>query len=301
MSWKTPSLIVAFALTTVPFDALTADSAPPTNSYELRYRFTEDQELHYRIDDRRELDVQVGPKRDSARCTSNTLRRHYVKDVRDDGSATIELTLLRVRMTAESGVDTIEFDSATDGILPEAFRAVRGTIGQPLGLLTVSPRGTVEATQLLIPTQNAEEFASEQRDLLPILPEAAVAVGDVWRDPFEVDILVALDQPLKKRIRLERVYSLESVEGGIAIIDVRTVVLSPVEDGVQQGQLILRTTNGTIRFDIERGLLVDRSVTLDNTVVGFQGRGSSLTVEGTHRDTLIPDTDVAAEIPGSAR
>lgn len=270
-------------------------------TYELRYRFTEDQELHYRIHDQRRMEIQVAEIRESPRHTSNTIRRQRVVDVQDDGAATLELTLLRARLTAESGDERVEFDTAANEPPPAVFRPVLSTIGLPLGLVTVSPRGVVTDTQLLIPTQNEDAFSTEQRDLLPVLPEDPVAIGDVWRDPFEVDIQVSLDQPLKKRIRLERVYSLESVDGGIATIAVRTVVLSPVQDGVQQGQLIQRTTHGTIQFDVERGLLLNRLVSLDNTVVGFQGPQSSLTVEGSHEDALVPDSELAAELPDEAR
>jgi hypothetical protein len=296
-------LVVCFTLVAVP-GALFADDAP--KNWQLRYRFADDQELHYRIDDQKKIEVQVGGAGDTVRHTSHTLRRHLVKHVGEDGAATFELTILRVQMQASSGNDVIEFDSAVDEQPPAEFRGIQGTIGQPLGQVTISPRGVVSDTQLLIPAQNEEEFAAAQRDLMPILPESPVAVGDTWRDPFEVDVVVSADQltaekPLKKRIRLERVYSLEAVEDGIANIAVRTVVLSPVEDAFQEGQLIQRTTNGTVQFDVERGLLVDRTVTLENTVVGFQGPKTSLAVEGSHQDVLVPETDLAAELPETMR
>ena len=197
MSWK--SLLVIFTMTGLPAAILAADNAQET--YELRYRFSEGQEFHYRISDERQMVVQVAGTEDSPRTTSTTLRRHRVKDVRDDGRATLELTLLRVQLAATSGEDLIEFDSAADEVPPAVFRGIQGTIGNPLGLITVSPRGAVSDAQLLIPTQNEDDFADAQRDLLPVLPEAPVSVGDTWRDPFEVDVLVELNQPLKKRVR----------------------------------------------------------------------------------------------------
>lgn len=307
---RTSLLVVGLTLAGASAAASTGlfadDTVAASGTYDLRYQFSEDQELHYRINDRRQIEVQVGEADDTVRHTSNTLRRHLVKHVGEDGSATIELTILRVRMSAESGQDVIEFDSAVDAPPPVEFRGIQATIGQPLGLLTISPRGVVSDTQLLIRTQNEDEFAAAQRDFVPILPESPVAVGETWRDPFEVEVVVSEDQltaeqPLKKRIRLERVYSLESVQDGIATIAVRTVVLSPIQDGFQQGQLIQRTTNGTVQFDIRNGQLVDRTVTIDNEVVGFRGSQTKLTVEGSHQDVLVPETELAAELPGTAR
>lgn len=296
-------LALCFTFAAAPWN-LFGDDAPKT--YQLRYEFAEAEEFHYRINDERRIDVQVGGVTDTVEYMSNTLRRHLVKHVAEDGSATFELTILRVQMQAVGGNDVIEYDSAVDETPPVEFQGIQGTTGKPLGLVTISPQGVVRETQLLIPTQNEEGFAEAQRDLVPLLPESAVAVGDTWRDPFEVDVIVSSDQltaenPLKKRIKLERIYSLESVEDGIATIAVRTVVLSPIEDGFQEGQLIQRTTNGTVEFDIEAGRLADRTVSLDNTVVGFRGPMTRLKVEGAHQDVLVPATDLAGELPETPR
>jgi hypothetical protein len=302
MSWNR-LLCSAVILVSISGQLPAADSADGTaETYELRYRFTEGQELHYRITDEKRYDIHVADQSDTVRHSSNTLRKHDVQAIGDDGNARIELTLVHAQMSAESGEDTVTYDSTVDAIPPAVFQGVAGTIGHPLGIVTVSPRGEVVDTELLIEGRNASEFESAQHDLLPLLPESPVAVGDIWRDPFEVEIPVDAEQQqkqpeqqLKKRIKLERVYSLELVEDGQATIAVRTVVLSPVRDAFQQGELMLRTSHGTVRLDLERGLLVDRSLTLENTVVGFQGPQSSLTVAGTHQDALVSPDDVAAD------
>lgn len=297
-------LSIAISIVSVAGQLSAADATDdPAETYELRYRFIEGQELHYRITDEREYDYHVGPDSSTVRDSTTTLRKHHVQEVGDDGRARIELTLVRVQMTAEIGEQTARFDSAVDSIPPAMFQGVAGTIGRPLSVATVTPRGEVVDTELLIEGQSGSGFDSAQHDLLPLLPESPVAIGDVWQLPFEVEVLVdpqqqqnEPDRRLKKRIKLERVYSLEAVEDGQATIAVRTVVLTPIRDAFLQGQLIQMTTHGTARLDLESGLLVDYSVTLDNTVVGFSGSPqSSLSVVVSRRESLVPPTEVAAE------
>jgi hypothetical protein len=78
---------------------------------------------------------------------------------------------------------------------------------------------------------------------------------------------------------MQRRYELKNVENGIATISLVTVPLSPLNDPFQESQLIQRKPSGTLKFDIEKGCLIDRQFKIDEQVVGHAGPGSALTVK----------------------
>ncbi len=78
------------------------------------------------------------------------------------------------------------------------------------------------------------------------------------------------------------------MESGIATISLRTEVLTPVNDARIESQLIQRLSNGTIKFDIDAGVVRGRRLEWDQTVVGFNGPESSMTYVARLTESLAP-------------
>lgn len=271
----------------VPHSA--ADDAPPT--YSLAYRFEPGQILEYTVENGSTIHVQVGDVADTVRHTSESGKVYHIASVDADGSALIEPEIDYVRLTADHQGQHVDWDSRTGDEAPAEFRDIVQTIGRSLGSVRVSPAGEVTVISLRGPAQDAQ-LRDGHFDLFPRLPDGPIAVGDSWKETFEIEIMAS--PTLKKTVSLQRLLTLKSVEKGLASIDVRTVILSPIRDPLEEGQLIQRTPSGTLTFDIERGRLVRRELAIDKRCVGFQGPQTSLQVKGTRNESLAAEEKVAA-------
>jgi len=69
---------------------------------------------------------------------------------------------------------------------------------------------------------------------------------------------------------------LESVSGNLATIRMRTVEIPPVQDPQIRTQLVQRTPEGTITFDIDRGLTRSRDLTCSRTETGIMEGGGMI-------------------------
>jgi hypothetical protein len=104
-------------------------------------------------------------------------------------------------------------------------------------------------------------------------------VGDEWSDDFKVKVTVSRN--LSQKITLRRRYTLESVNGNVATIHQRIVEITPVQDPQIRAQLVQRTLEGTITFDLERGVATARDLTCSRTETGIMG-GEGMIAATTH-------------------
>jgi hypothetical protein len=141
--------------------------------------------------------------------------------------------------------------------------------------------------------------SSAPESYLVPLPENAVAVGETWKERFELDVVTQDKLPLK--VAMQRTYKLASLDKQQATIDFRTTILTPIEDPALAAQLIQRETSGKIVFDIDKGLIVSRTSAVDRTVVNPFGSKSSMRASSTYREQWIPEGRLAAGESGTVR
>lgn len=254
-----------------------ADSAPEGRST-LRYQFRPGQTLHYIVEDTSQDSFTRGEVTSDVEYSTTTWKHFEVVSVDSDGSAVLELQLDRVVMKAqESGADPIAYDSDNEAPPPAQFVGIRKTIGQPMARVKVSPTGEASQMQWLLDGVPNPGLSSLSDLNLPTpLPEGPVAIGEKWKEPFEVEVTVDLVGGLKKTIKLQRQYRLDSVADGQATISLETAVLTPLNDPAQRAQVIKKLAKGTAVFDLDQGWLVSRKTKVDETVIGFNGSGSRL-------------------------
>jgi hypothetical protein len=229
--------------------------------------------------------------------------KHYtVKSVNDDGGAVLELVLDRARLWVNDGGRTIEFDSGKVGTAPQEFAAFVSNIGRPRDV-TVTAVGDIRFSDLpkdldkqakfdALLKASAEVLDDQNLNILVILPEQPVTVGDSWQENFEVNVLME-DSPLRRPVRLQRVYTLTELAGDVATIDLQTVILTPVSDPTQEAQLLQRTPHGVIRFDVEQGRIVSRETRFNNEAVNFQGPGSRVKIVRNVSESVTQDDEQA--------
>ena len=250
-------------------------AAEEAQTYQLRYQFTAGQEWHYVSQTDSEFMVEFQQTKDTVPHTSMFIRHVTVIKANPDGSAEVELLLDKAHMTAvNSGVSSL-YDSEYPEHVPTEFANVHASLGVPRRAV-LSAQGKVRG--------DSDKSVAE---LLFQLPDMPVTIGATWQEKFEVSIPVDNESKLLRSVKLQRRYELKSVEQGIATIGIMTACLSPINNPYQESLLIQRKPSGTVKFDIGRGCLVDRQLTIDDKVVGNQGAGSALTVKLIKVDRLV--------------
>jgi hypothetical protein len=216
--------------------------------------------------------------------------------INDDGSSVLEISIEYVNLSADNG--KISWDSRAGAPPPDEFEGIENTIGKPLMTITIAPNGSIVAAENDGKAADKGQLEATQFDLFPVLPADPVAVGESWLEPFKVEVITSAKLP--KTISLQRTYTLKSVKNGIAEIDVKTSVLTPIQDPLEEGQLIQRTPSGSLRLNIAEGRLLERVMKIDNQVVGFQGAQSALHVVGMRQESLESAVKAAAVPAGPA-
>lgn len=271
----------------------------------LRYRFEQGETVYFTTRNDTVRQLVVNARGVQTKSTVDALKHYKVLEETLDGGALLELMIDRAKMAVDDGSTPFDYDSTKDKNPPAAFQTVHGTVGRPWLLVTVNSRG--EATNYQTPGGTpVPESADYLSRVLPVLPEQPVAIGEVWKEPFTIDveaneqINVPNGQPLKKPIKLQRVFTLKSVEDGVATIGLRTEVLTPRRTPKQDVELIQRQFTGSITIDLARGRLLSRDLEIDGNVVGYDGPMSVMSVKMTQKDAYTPQS-AAGEAQASTK
>jgi hypothetical protein len=268
----------------------------------LRYQFAPGETVYFtsRNDTIRRFVLNSGEVQ--TKDAVDALKHYKVLEVTPAGGAILELMIDLTNMTVDDGTSPFEYDSAKDKNPPAAFEAVHGTVGRPWLRVTVNSRGETTNYQTPggLPVPESADYVSR---VLPVLPEQPVAIGASWKEQFMVD--VSVDQingphgkPLKLPMKLQRVYTLKSVEVGIATLALRTEVLTPRRSLKQEAELIQRRFTGSITIDMTHGRLLGRDLAIDGSVVGYDGPMSVMSVKMTQKDAYAPQGAATAQ-PGA--
>lgn len=290
----------------------TAETAPrpKTVKHTLVFKFQPNQILRYEVSNDTEITTHVKENTETVR-NSSTARRHYkvVKVDEKTGDANLELSIDWVRMVASfdnpdrKKTEPIEFQSDDPEKHPKQFQEVLDTVGKPRATIRFSPAGKPLEVITKVPGKPAagNQLAPGPAPLpahdttpesyLLQLPEQPVAIGETWKDRF--DVLVRDDEKNLVRITIQRSYTLTEVNEGRARIDFRTTILTPLRNPSIEGQLIQREIAGKAVFDMARGLIVSREAGVDKTVLGPFGPQSSMHARSQYREKLLGDETIA--------
>jgi len=269
----------------------------------LRYQFKTGQVVRYNVsmDDR--YSINVGGVEDEPFTKQDSIKHYRVVKVNADGSAVIELQFESIKIKGEQNGSAFQFDNqeakAGKEKIEPMFASMAEMIGKPYLQLTVTPSGEVTRVKSLLTDDESELDEAQQAalDVLLRLPSEPIEVGSTWREDFEGSVSVSADSPLKKPVKMQRRFSLTSVEKGIATIQLNTVILSNVTDPDQLLQLIRRQPRGVIKIDLNRGVLLERTVTQDNQVQGFGEGPNLMTFKQTVTERLNNIQTAAATVP----
>jgi len=243
--------------------------------YRLVYKFRPNEDVYMPLSVDSKIHLQKGPVEQISTNQSTVERHFHVASVAPDGSAIVDLFIDNVELSYSFNNGTpVVFNTKTKGSPPPGFQGVQNCIGKR-GRVRFSAQGTV----LPLPNSSADPSSDPSESFLDLLPAKPVRVGDEWSDDFKIKVSVSRN--LNQKITLRRRYALESVNGNVATIRLRIVEITPVEDAQIRAQLVQRTPEGTITFDLERGLTTARELTCSRTETGIMG-GEGMIAATTH-------------------
>lgn len=223
------------------------------------------------VSHRARTSTTISGTRQDVETSTDSHKVWKILDVDSEGRATLEHTVDDVVMTTRSSDrGELRWDSRGGDPPPPGYEAAAVSLGRPLSRVTVDRLGHVIRRVDLhpVPATNTGDF------LVVPLPETPVEPGDDWTYPRE--IVVEVPNGPRKAVRTRVRYELESLEDDIATIRVDTTVLTPVDDPRLEVRLLERIWDGRIRFDVVRGVVLERSTDTDRRVIGFSGPDSSL-------------------------
>jgi hypothetical protein len=314
---RVPADTIQPVLATKPgADSAAAGKATDDNAaVVLKYQFQPGQTVHYKVVHKMAIDSKKGRASQTADSEWTTFKHMRVVSVGADEVATLETTIDRIQASVRFDKDKPQtYDSDSNEEPPAPLRRVRRTIGKPMAMTQFTPSGRLVKSELLQSEDGekkrdeVEEGSNDDpngKNFLISLPETPVRVGATWKDPFTVNVNVPPN--LTTPISLNRTYTLSSIENGVATISLETSILTAVNNPAVMAQLIQRAPTGTILFDVKKGIIISRRLTLDETVHEFAGAGSKMRAESTLVEALAEPSNLAAKpgptevVPASAQ
>ncbi|QDU80289.1 hypothetical protein Pla110_20160 [Polystyrenella longa] len=318
--WGAIVTLILSGTTVSAADSSETAEAPSSDKteYILRFKFEPGQKVSYNVVYEMAHTSRKGQTTETAFNKSTTAKHFLVKDVKENGNATLVSYIDSVTMQVRfNDSDPVKFDSKNEGVSLPQFKKIKASIGVPLAETTFEPTGNVinllnlqevskqdqetktadsseiEKVSASTPPARAEQADQEEDEddvnavgnYLVRFPEQPLKIDDRWSQSFSVPVMV--DRSLQQFVRLNREYRLRSVEDGIAHLTFKTSVLSAVHNPTISSQLIQNTPSGSIDFDLERGLILKRTAELDNTEFGFSGDNSSMRAVSKTTETFV--------------
>jgi len=182
----------------------------------------------------------------------------------------------------------VRYNSQTDKTPAPPYMHVAKFVDKPLSTFQMTPWGKV-----LKRDGEPNQVNLGLGEIAIPLPAEPVKIGQQWQTSSEIP--VRRQDGTKKRIKTRIVYTLKSVKTGVAVIEVKTEVVTPVNDPQIQSQLVQQITDGQIRFDVDGGRILSREIDWDETVVGFKGTDSLMKYLARFTEDLQSAADTAQQ------
>jgi len=250
----------------------------------LRYKFSTGETISADVSHRAITETTINGTTQHVETATDSIKSWKIIDVDQDGSATLEHLVDHVKMmTRTSGKETVRWDSDSPETPSEGYGGVQVGLGKPLSELTIDSCGRIIKRKNFFPSP-----PSNTGDLMVVpLPDSPVTVGTTWTVPDTV--VVELPGGNRKSVRTRLRYQISKLDDDFAIIKVDTTVLTPIHDSQTESRLLERIWSGQITFDIVRGCVLERSVSVDRRVVGFHGPASSIRYKASRKEQLVSE------------
>jgi hypothetical protein len=285
-----PRLLLVSALLLLATVALRADEPEPEagppdagrQKYDLKYKFQKGETVRTEVVHRAKVHTTIQGSSQTAETQSKSIKVWIVKFVDIKGHVTFEHRVENIDMWQKTtGRQEVRYNSETDKEAPPGYEAVAEAVGVPLSTVTMDDRGTIIKRK----ESRAQPVGVSTQMTMP-LPKEAIAIGESWSSPLEID--VQQKDGSQKKIQTRQKFTLEGVSDDMATIRVDTQILTPISDPAIEAQLIQRLSEGTVQFDIAAGRVLSQQLDLDRHVIGFSGAASSMHYVTRFVEKLLP-------------
>jgi len=292
--WSLAALILAAGPLMAGDARATADSAKPaaaaddgSATYRLRYKFTPGEIFRCKVTHLTTVDTKIRGTSETAQTRSVSTKAWKITGVDPQGNITFTYTVEDASMWQQlSGQPEVRYDSTKDKAPPPGYEHVAESVGAPMATITIGPNGEILRREHARP-----QFNPGIGELTVLLPSHAVKIGDSWSKEGELPI--RLSEGAVKRIKTRHVYQLKKVQTGVATIEARTEILTPVDDPAVQSQLVQRVKRGEVKFDVDAGRVLQQQMDIDQTVIGFSGPDSMMKYLARLTEEMVPQENVA--------
>lgn len=275
--WALAAVVLAAVPLTADDAAAGADSTKPAagaegseGTYLLRYKFQPGEVFPCDVTHLTTVDTKIRGVAETAKTRSISTKVWKITGVDSQGNTTFTYTVEDASMWQQvSGRPEVRYDSTKDKTPPPEYKHMAESVGVPMATITIKPNGEILRREHARP-----QFNPGIGELTVPLPSHAVKIGENWSTEGELPI--RLPAGTVKRIKTRHVYELKKVQTGVATIEARTEVLTPVDDPAVQSQLVQRIKRGEIKFDVDAGRVLRQQMDIDETVIGFSGPDSMM-------------------------
>ncbi len=259
-----------------------APQTPAGPKYQLQYKLAAGEQLVSKVVHFAETRTTMADHQEESTSRTTSEKVWEVKSVSPAGEMTFEYRINSVNLAQSVGeAEELSYNSETDETVPDVFKQVASTINKPLANVTINSQGQV--------LNRDKELKTPQLgigELTVPLPADPIAVGAQWSVPRE--LRVKLESGAHKTIKVRELYTLEKVSAGVATIRVATQPLTPVKEPAVDAQLVQQLSQGTIKFDLDRGRFLSKVLNWSDEVVGFRGPDTSLRYDAKFTEELLP-------------
>jgi hypothetical protein len=271
--YLSPFVLVALAATAA------AQSPGP------RFRWQPGLTLDYRVEQTTTVTDSVDGKTETHLTKLNLSKRWQVQSVDAAGVATLQLTLLGLRMEmGRDGTVPIVFDSQkVDPANAELNKDLLQYIGKPIATLRLDAQG-----QLVEVKESHFGPASRYAAELPfrvILPDVAPQVGQAWERTYQVKL--EPPQGAGETYNAVQRYTCKSVTGAGLTIGLATTINDQPEAPADRIPLAPLLAEGTVVFDAANGRMKRADLKMAGEFAEHRGSGSKYNYTSTYVEELI--------------
>ena len=259
--------------------------------YLLTYKFNPNTVLRWEVTHEVNKKVLLSAKTNSVKTFSKSKRRWEIKqqakEEKNGGKFVCLHTIEEMQLKQQNDErKPVVYDSRTDKKVPREL-AVFGTdktIGKVLERFIIDGQGMMTEKHKLVREYHGLE--KDSKVLVPF-PNVPIEVGASWTVPILI-FLKGRDNNVRTYQATEK-FTLEAVEGDLAIIRLRTIFLSVATDPVILGQLAERLFTGRAVFDMKRGMTLKTELEYADSVTNAMGDSSHLDYRCRVVEKLITD------------
>ena len=252
-----------------------------------QFRWQQGQILTYRVEHLTSASDVTRENKNDTKTRLNLTKRWQVLDVDAGGIATVQLSLLALRLetTTPSG-GTLLYDSSNpDKTDPQMKKELDRFVGQPLAVLRVDAHGRVVEVK-----ESKHGPASRFDAELPfavVLADEGPKVDQTWERAYKM----TLEPPQGTGDAYDAIqkYTCTSVTGTTATIALSTAFKKLPESPLDRVPLLQMQPEGEVIFDIQAGRLQRAHFKIEKELTGHQGEGSSYRFQSEYTEEYAGD------------